>query len=95
MPFLFTKIDTNIYHTADNNTIADANKKKERKLMANKIVVPQAREALDRFKMEAANEVGVNLKQGYNGDLTSKQAGSVGGQMVKKMIESYENSVKQ
>ncbi|MBQ1234809.1 MAG: alpha/beta-type small acid-soluble spore protein [Oscillospiraceae bacterium] len=63
--------------------------------MANKIVVPQAREALDRFKMEAANEVGVNLKQGYNGDLTSKQAGSVGGQMVKKMIESYENSVKQ
>lgn len=60
----------------------------------NKIVVPQAREALDRFKMEAANEVGVNLKNGYNGDLTSKQAGSVGGQMVKKMIESYENSVK-
>ena len=50
--------------------------------MSKKIVVPQAREALDRFKMEAANEVGVNLKQGYNGDLTSKQAGSVGGQMV-------------
>ena len=60
----------------------------------NKIVVPQAREALDRFKMEAANEVGVNLKNGYNGDLTSRQAGSIGGQMVKKMIESYENSVK-
>lgn len=59
-----------------------------------KIVVPQAREALDRFKMEAANEVGVNLKQGYNGDLTSKQAGSVGGQMVKKMIEAYESSAK-
>ena len=53
--------------------------------MSKKIVVPQAREALDRFKMEAANEVGVNLKQGYNGDLTSKQAGSVGGQMVKKI----------
>ena len=52
----------------------------------NKSVVPQAREALNKFKMEAANEVGVNLKQGYNGDLTSKQAGSVGGQMVKKMI---------
>ena len=50
-----------------------------------KLVVPQAREAMDRFKMEAATEVGVNLKQGYNGDLTSKQAGSVGGQMVKKM----------
>lgn len=48
----------------------------------NKNVVPEAKEALDRFKMEAANEVGVNLKQGYNGDLTSKQAGSVGGQMV-------------
>ena len=61
---------------------------------SNKIVVPQAREALDRFKMESASEVGVNLKNGYNGDLTSKQAGSVGGQMVKKMIEAYENSVK-
>ena len=60
----------------------------------NRVIVPEAREALNRFKMEAANEVGVNLKQGYNGDLTSKQAGSVGGQMVKKMIESYENSMK-
>ena len=60
----------------------------------NKIVVPEAREAMDRFKMEAAAEVGVNLKQGYNGDLTSKQAGSVGGQMVKKMIEQYEQSAK-
>ena len=60
----------------------------------NKLFVPQAREALDRFKMEAANEVGVNLKNGYNGDLTARQAGSVGGQMVKKMIESYENSAK-
>ena len=57
-------------------------------------VVPEAREALDRFKMEAASEVGVNLKQGYNGDLTSRQAGSVGGQMVKKMIESYEANMK-
>ena len=61
---------------------------------SNKINVPEARDALDRFKLEAAAEVGVNLKQGYNGDLTSKQAGSVGGQMVKKMIESYENSMK-
>lgn len=50
---------------------------------SNKIMVPNAREAMNKFKMEAANEVGVNLKQGYNGDLTSKQAGSVGGQMVK------------
>ena len=49
------------------------------------IVVPEAKEALERFKMEAANEVGVNLKQGYNGDLTSRQAGSVGGQMVNIM----------
>ena len=57
-------------------------------------LVPGAREALDKFKMEAAAEVGVNLKQGYNGDLTSKQAGSVGGQMVKKMIEAYENGMK-
>ncbi len=62
--------------------------------MANKTLVPEAKEAMERFKMEAASEVGVNLKQGYNGDLTSKQAGSVGGQMVKKMIESYENSMK-
>lgn len=51
----------------------------------NKIVVPEAKAAMEKFKMEAANEVGVNLKQGYNGDLTSRQAGSVGGQMVKKM----------
>jgi len=57
-------------------------------------LVPEAREALNRFKMEAASEVGVNLKQGYNGDLTSKQAGSVGGQMVKKMIQAYENGMK-
>ncbi len=60
-----------------------------------KLVVPEAREAMERFKMEAANEVGVDLKQGYNGHLTSREAGSVGGQMVKKMIESYENSLKQ
>ena len=52
---------------------------------SNRINVPEAREAMDKFKMEAANEVGVNLKQGYNGDLTSREAGSVGGQMVKKM----------
>ena len=60
----------------------------------NKISVPEAKEAMNKFKMEAANEVGVNLKNGYNGDLTAKQAGSIGGQMVKKMIESYENNMK-
>ena len=51
----------------------------------NQINIPEAREAMDKFKMQAASEVGVNLKQGYNGDLTSREAGSVGGQMVKKM----------
>ena len=51
----------------------------------NKLNVPEARSAMDKFKMEAASEVGVNLKEGYNGDLTSREAGSVGGQMVKKM----------
>ena len=60
---------------------------------SNQIMNPNAREAMDRFKMEAASEVGVNLKNGYNGELTSRQAGSIGGQMVKKMIESYENSL--
>ena len=52
---------------------------------SNKIMNPNAKDAMNRFKMEAASEVGVNLKQGYNGDLTSRQAGSIGGQMVKKM----------
>ncbi len=60
----------------------------------NRIVVPEARQAMEQFKMEAANEVGVSLKQGYNGDLTARQAGSIGGQMVKKMIEDYENKIK-
>ena len=60
---------------------------------SNSLVNPSARDAMNRFKMEAASEVGVNLKQGYNGDLTSKQAGSIGGQMVKKMIEAYENGM--
>ena len=61
---------------------------------SNKIVVPEAKAAMEQFKMEAASEVGVNLQNGYNGDLTSRQAGSVGGQMVKKMIEKYENDIK-
>ena len=63
-------------------------------MASNKTLVPEAKEALERFKMEAANEVGVNLKQGYNGDITARQAGSVGGQMVKKMIQSYEANMK-
>ncbi|MDD5953195.1 MAG: alpha/beta-type small acid-soluble spore protein [Oscillospiraceae bacterium] len=61
---------------------------------SNKQLVPEAKEAMNQFKMEAASEVGVNLKQGYNGDLTSKEAGSVGGQMVKKMIQQYEENMK-
>ena len=60
----------------------------------NSVIVPEAKEAMNKFKMEAASEVGVNLKQGYNGDLTSREAGSVGGQMVKKMIQAYENGMK-
>lgn len=53
---------------------------------SNRLVVPGAREAMDKFKMEAASEVGVNLKEGYNGDISAREAGSVGGQMVKKML---------
>ena len=63
-------------------------------MASNKTVVPEAKAAMEQFKMQAANEVGVNLQNGYNGDLTARQAGSIGGQMVKKMVESYENSIK-
>ena len=55
----------------------------------NKVMVPEAKQSMDSFKTEVANSLNVNLKQGYNGDLTSREAGSVGGQMVKKMIDSY------
>lgn len=61
---------------------------------SNQGMVPEARAAMDRFKMEAAAEVGVNLKQGYNGDLTAKQSGSIGGEMVRRMIESYQRGNK-
>ncbi len=61
---------------------------------SNQKVVPEAREALDKFKYEVASEVGVNLKQGYNGDLSSKDAGRIGGQMVRKMIQQAENNMK-
>ena len=60
---------------------------------SNKLTVPEARQAMNKFKMDSANEVGVDLKEGYNGHLTSREAGSVGGQMVKKMIQSYENKI--
>ena len=58
-----------------------------------KHVVPEAKDAMNRFKMEAASEVGVNLKQGYNGDLTSREAGYVGGYMVKRLIEQAEHQM--
>lgn len=59
----------------------------------NRVLVPEAKAGLNKFKMEAAKEVGVNLSEGYNGDLTSRENGSVGGQMVKKMVEAYENNL--
>ena len=61
---------------------------------SNYSVVPEAKEALNRFKYEVANEVGVNLKLGYNGDLSSRDAGRIGGQMVKKLIQQAENQMK-
>jgi len=67
---------------------------KEKNIMAsNKHVVPEAKEAMEKFKMEAANEVGVTLNKSYNGDITARQAGSVGGQMVKKMIQQAEQNI--
>ena len=63
-------------------------------MASNKTMVPEAKAAMEQFKMQAASEVGVNLQNGYNGDLIARQAGSIGGQMVKKMVESYENSMK-
>ena len=61
---------------------------------SNQSVVPEAKDALNRFKYEVASEVGVNLKQGYNGDLSSKDAGRVGGNMVRKLIQQAENNMK-
>ena len=57
---------------------------------SNRVEVPEAKAALDRFKTEVASELGVNLKEGYNGDLTSREAGSIGGEMVRRMVKSYE-----
>jgi hypothetical protein len=61
--------------------------------MSYKALVPEAKDGLNKFKMESAREVGVNLKDGYNGDLTSREAGSIGGNMVKKMVEAYEKGL--
>ena len=76
-----------------NNNMNNQSSNSSRNSSSNRLNVPEAREAMDSFKMQAANEVGVNLKQGYNGDLTSREAGSVGGQMVKKMVEAYEQNL--
>ena len=76
-----------------NNQNSNNTSNSSRGSSGNRINVPEARQAMDQFKMQAANEVGVNLKNGYNGDLTSREAGSVGGQMVKKMIEAYEQNL--
>ena len=61
---------------------------------SNRVEVPEAKAALERFKTEVASELGVNLKEGYNGDLTSKEAGSIGGEMVRRMIKKQEGSMK-
>ena len=61
---------------------------------SNRVEVPEAKEAMDRFKTEVASELGVNLKEGYNGDITSKEAGSIGGEMVRRMIKKQEEAMK-
>ncbi len=61
---------------------------------SNRVEVPEAKDAMNRFKTEVASELGVNLKAGYNGDLTSKEAGSIGGEMVRRMIKKQEESMK-
>ena len=58
------------------------------------MAVPEAKAAMDRFKTEVAAEIGINLKEGYNGDLTSREAGSIGGEMVKRMVKNYEQNLK-
>ena len=61
---------------------------------SNRVEVPEAKAAMDKFKTEVASEFGLNLKEGYNGDLTSREAGSIGGEMVRRMVKSYEESIK-
>ena len=78
-------MSNNYSNNASNNTGSNSS--------SNRLNVPQAKQGMEQFKMQAANEVGVNLKNGYNGDLTSREAGSVGGQMVKKMVEAYEQNL--
>jgi hypothetical protein len=92
--FVFLPVKLCLRYPIDHGQNADKKFEKEKtKMKKSNLNVPEARSAMDKFKMEAANEVGVSLKDGYNGDITSREAGSVGGQMVKKMIESYEKSL--
>jgi hypothetical protein len=83
---LILKIDLKIF-TEVNVNMASSNR-------SNRMEVPEAKAAMDRFKTEVASELGVNLKEGYNGDLSSKEAGSIGGEMVRRMIKSYEEGLK-
>ncbi len=85
--------NNNYSNNTSNNASNNTNSNNSSNSSSNRLNVPQARQAMDQFKMQAANEVGVNLKNGYNGDLTSREAGSVGGQMVKKMVEAYEQNL--
>ncbi len=77
-----------------NNPSGNVSKARKSKTTHKKTASPKAKSSMEKFKMEAASEVGVNLKAGYNGNLTAKQAGAIGGRMVKKMIDSYKNSHK-
>lgn len=77
-----------------NNPSGNVSKTRKSKTTHKKTTSPKAKSSMEKFKMEAASEVGVNLKSGYNGNLTAKQAGAIGGRMVKKMIDSYKNSHK-
>ena len=80
--------------TKSSNPSSSTNKTRKPKTSTKKAAAPKAKSSMEKFKMEAASEVGVNLKSGYNGNLTAKQAGAIGGRMVKKMIDSYKNSHK-
>ena len=94
MKTLFAHLDERSGQIARGAVLAVSRKRRENEMKSNnQINIPQAREAMDKFKMQAAQEVGVNLTNGYNGHLTSREAGSVGGQMVKKMIEAYEQGL--
>lgn len=94
-----SKVSPPAYTTIVTNLVTQPKRKRKRtggndmSNSSNKAVVPEAKSALNRFKFEVANEIGVPLKDGYNGDLTSKQNGSVGGYMVKKMIEAQERQM--